>query len=270
MKLRYMGVWLGVAVSLAIGSALAAAPVSSAGTITYWPSTVLSQYVGIKGGQILEVTGENFPPNFRVTLYQCNEGSLGSPDGTINSHTCDMKNTFTGVTNKLGIIHEKIKVDPDGTVATSSPLSIYINHGRQSASRPAVPGDNCGCWGWGIGRRTNTATLIAGPNETWLSPQTVAVTGYYIPPVPAKGPNKDYIVECNPNVLTGDVIACDAAKASTISVKANGDATGHISVVTGAVGDGTCGSGTGDFEVCYLVVGNASGIVTTTPIDFYK
>lgn len=245
--------------------------ISSATTKMYWPATVLSQYTGIKAGQSLTVTGKKFPPNFTVTLYQCNGGALGSPEGTINAKTCDMKNTVTGITNAQGLITETIKVDPNGSVAAQSGFRVYINHGRQGSPRLGRPGapTNCGCWGWGIGTpRPASATLAASPNETWLPTQTVKVTGYHIP-VPAEGTAPDYLEECNPNVLSGDANACDTADAATISVKSNGRAAGSLSVVTGAVGDGTCGSGSGNFEVCYLVVGNASGIVTMTPIDFY-
>jgi hypothetical protein len=274
---------LAVLAATAAIAALSAAPVQaasapsgvhspgSAAARMYWPSTILSQYTGIKAGQSLTVTGEKFPANSTVTLYQCNGGALGSPEGVINSSTCDMKNTVTGTTNAKGVITETITVDPKGSVAAKSGFRIYINHGRLPAVRAGRPetSGGCGCWGWGIGTSTPvSATLVANPTETWLSPQTVKVTGYHIP-VPAQGTAADYLEECNPNVLSGDTNACDTADASTISVKTNGRATGSLPVVTGTVGDGTCGSGTGNFEVCYLVVGNASGIVSTTPIDFY-
>jgi hypothetical protein len=255
--------------ALSVGTAQAArtlpaahqpAPAGSATTKMYWPSLVLSRYINIKPGQSLTLTGEGYAPNSKITFYQCNEGSLGSPEGIINSKTCDLKNTVTGTTGATGVVSVTIKVDPNGNVSHKSALLAYIGH----SSCPTK------CWGWGLGRPPSTiATLVASPDETWQSRQTVKVTGYQVP-VPAPGSPADYLEECNPNVLSGDANACDTADASTISVNTNGRAKGQISVVTGTVGDGTCGSGSGNFEVCYLVVGNASGIVTTTPIDFYK
>jgi hypothetical protein len=126
-------------------------------------------------------------------------------------------------------------------------------------------------WSWAKVSFTTAPFVSTNPTELWLNPQTAKVTGLKIPPVPAG--TTDYAAECNANVLGGDVNACGSAKPVTVS--STGTAKGSLSVVSGTVGDGTCGTSLADI-ICYIVLSNVpNGGGTATPIamgpiDFYE
>ncbi len=244
------------AVALPLGSMIALTSATpAAAAATYYPSVSVNHEDGVKVGETLEVTGKDFPPNTKITLYQCNQGMIDAPNGVFTSKTCDLKNTPTTESSSTGTIATHFKVEV-GTI-DDEPGALIGGHGRFF-------------WGWihisiGIG-----AYLTDRPTETWLKKQTVELSGLDIP-APAAG-TTDVAAECNDNVLSGDTSACGTP--TTVTVNSKGKAKGKLSVIMGTVGDGTCGTGPAD-EVCYIVLANATSGGTPTeiaidPIDFYE
>ncbi len=245
---------LAALLSLGTVAALISATPSVAAKVFY-PSISLSQQTGLKGGETLKVTGEGFPPNTVVTLHQCNQGMLDSPQGVTNSKTCDLKNAPTTTSSSTGTIATTFTVKNKNT---GGEPDIYVEgHCRFG-------------WGWINIEFSKAPFLTSSPTETWLNPQTVELTGLHIPAV-ASG-SADVAAECNDNVLSGDTSACGAPVA--VTVNSAGKVKGKLSVVMGTVGDGTCGTGPAD-EVCYLVLANVPSTGTPTAvaieaIDFYE
>jgi neocarzinostatin family protein len=247
------------AVLLSVGAVAGLAPATpSAAATRYWPSIFLNHYTGVKVGQTLKITGKGFPPRITVTLYQCTQAMLDSPAGVFTKKTCDLAYTPTTRTSSKGTIAATItikKKDIGGQPVTE----VSAHSGRRSN------------WSWVKYSNSDTSPfLTSSPTETWLTPQTVKITGLLIPAV-ATG-TADYAAECNGNVLSGDTKACGTPAHVTVGKK--GGATGKLSVVMGTVGDGTCGTGSAD-EVCYLVLVNltSTGVITpiaTEAIDFYE
>jgi|HubBroStandDraft_1064217.scaffolds.fasta_scaffold100573_1 hypothetical protein len=246
-----------VAISLGTMATLTPATASAAST-HYWPSIFLNHYTGVKVGTTLKVTGKGFSPNTTVTLYQCNQGMLGSPGGVFTKKTCDLRTTRTA------------KTSSKGTLATTFTLKVK-DVDQQAATYTAAHSGKRSNWAW---TRTTTTTkapfIISDPTEPFLNPQTVTLTGLDIPAV-ASG-TEDLAVECNDNVLSDDTKACGTPAPVTVSPK--GTATGKLSVVMGNVGDGTCGTGTAD-EVCYIELVNLTSTdaitpIASDPIDFYE
>jgi hypothetical protein len=248
------------AVLLSLGMVTALAPVTpSAAATKYWPSVTVNHKIGVKDGQVLTVTGKGFPPNGTVTLYQCNQGVLNAPHGVINASTCDLTNTPTTPTSSTGTISTTFTVHNE---QINGQAAIHIvAHGTIGPFE---------AWGWIHIEFNRNAYLTSSPTEPWRNPQTVSLTGLRIPAV-APG-SRDVVAECNPNVLGGDTNACGPP--AQVTVGSTGKATGKLSVVSGTVGDGTCGTGAAD-EVCYLVLANVTSTGTITPIaieaiDFYE
>lgn len=243
-----------------LATVLGVASASSAAVPKFWPSITLNHQVGLKNGQVLKVTGKGFPPNVTVTLYQCNVGLLNAPRGVINASTCDLKNTPTTKTSSTGTISATFKVKNE---QINGQAADYVNSHRKGLFSES--------WGHASIEFSNAAFVSTSPTEPWLNPQTVKVTGLKIPAVPPA--SMDFAAECNANVLSGDVNACGSP--SPLTVNSKGTAKGSLSMVTGTVGDGTCGTGSAD-EVCYVVLVNVpNGGGTVTPIaieavDFYE
>jgi hypothetical protein len=223
----------------------------------YYPSITLSHLTGVKVGETLQVTGKGFPPSTAVTLHQCNQGLLDAPHGVVTKATCDLANSPKTKSSSTGTIAAAIKVevkDVNGEVATCiSAHSSFFD-----------------AWGWICFGADRSPYLTSSPTETWLNPQTVALKGLHIPAA-ATG-SADFAAECNDNVLKADTSACGTPVA--ITVGSTGKVKGKLSVVTGTVGDGTCGTGTAD-EVCYIVLvnvpsGGTPSLVAIEAINFYE
>lgn len=244
--------------SLGAVAALVPATPSAAADTRYRPSIFLNHYTGVKVGEKLKVTGTGFPPHITVTLFQCNQGMLDSPTGVFTKKTCDLAYKPT------------TKTSGKGTIATTITIKVKTIGGQPVTDVSAHSGRRSN-WSWIKYSTSNTAALLnSDPTETWRSPQAVQITGLLIPAV-ASG-TADVAVECNSNVLSGDVKACGSP--ARVTVGSGGKATGKLSVVMGAVGDGTCGTGTAD-EVCYLLLVNLTSTGAITPIaieavDFYE
>lgn len=254
---------IAAAAVLSLGMLTALAPAApSAATTQYWPSIFLNHYTGIKVGEKLKVTGEDFPPKITVAVRQCNQGVLDSAAGVFTKKTCDLGNTTIVKTSSKGTFTSTFTVkvkEIDGLPATTISTHSRVLFGLFDK------------WGWQSDSTSKTASFLTStPTETWLNPQTVKLTGLLIPRFARS--SADYAAECNENVLSGDTKAC--GRLARVGVGSASTVTGKLSLVMGNVGDGTCGTGSAD-EVCYIELVNvtAKGVITpitTEAIDFYE
>jgi hypothetical protein len=104
---RFCGATATVVLLLGVVAALTSATPTSAAT---YPSMSITHPDGIKVGETLKLTGKGFTPDTTVTVYQCNQGMLDSPNGIFNSSTCDLKNTVKTTSSSTGTVTVNFKV----------------------------------------------------------------------------------------------------------------------------------------------------------------
>lgn len=110
--------------------------------------------------------------------------------------------------------------------------------------------------------------LKASPNKNLTNNKVVKVSGSKFT---ADAGETVYIVQCNANIVNNDSNACDENNVVPTTVDSKGKlATAKITVHTGTIGDGTCGTSSSD-KSCYIVVSDATstpGHTAFIPISF--
>lgn len=106
-------------------------------------------------------------------------------------------------------------------------------------------------------------TLIVRPSTTLVNGQKVTVSGYGFTPN-----DQVFLVECLAHATSED--NCDTATATPVTISASGDLPStSFTVITGTIGNGTCGTRASNLDSCALSAGNASGGDSTqTDISF--
>lgn len=119
--------------------------------------------------------------------------------------------------------------------AGTSPSSSPSNAVTPTATTPASP------------------TLVVRPSTQLANGQKVTVSGHGFTPN-----DQVFLVECLAHATgEGD---CSVATATPVTISATGDLPStSFTVITGKIGNGTCGTNASNLDSCALSVGNASG-----------
>jgi hypothetical protein len=101
-----------------------------------------------------------------------------------------------------------------------------------------------------------TPTVTASPSTGLVNGQTVTLTGSNY-----EANHAIFVLECH---SSAGASACDVNHLKTVTTSATGTFSLTFTVVTGAIGDGTCNPG----QSCILAAGDASGVGGAAPITF--
>jgi hypothetical protein len=105
---------------------------------------------------------------------------------------------------------------------------------------------------------TGSPTLKAQPSTSLSSGQTVKVTGSGFKPH-----DQVFLVECLATATSET--GCDTASATPATISGKGLLPStKFKVVTGKIGDGTCGTSAANVNACVINAGNANGSDTAS------
>ncbi len=111
---------------------------------------------------------------------------------------------------------------------------------------------------------TSGPQIKVNPNTSLTNGESVTVSGSGF-----KAGDQVYVVECLANA-TGEN-NCDIATATPVTISASGSLPStSFKVVTGTVGNGTCGTSSSDLNTCDVSAGNASGGDSATAAITFK
>jgi hypothetical protein len=237
---------LGGFASLGIASATAATP-----TITAAPSTALTN------GESVTVTGSGFIANEAVYALEClatATTAAGCDTSTVSAVTTSATGTFTtAVTVATGTVG-------GGTCGTSSTdltaCAISVSTNPPSADEATTPIT------FALPSPTTTTTkppIKVGPRRLHVAPTVnlrngssirISGTGF-------KPHDQVYIVECL--ATSKSQAGCDLKTLRPVKISATGVLGAvTIKVITGKIGNGTCGTTAKNLKSCSISVANAS------------
>lgn len=228
---------------------LALAPLSLIGTGTASaislavPSISISPSVGLTNNQEVTITGTGFAPNqaslvalecveTATSIAGCNTTAL---DPITVSATGQVTSTFYVATGPIG----------NGTCGTSAADATCLISIGSTATNSVVAYASI-----------NFATgpgVAASPSTNLANGASVSITGSDFAPG-----DSVYAVECLETATTE--AGCDTGTATPITVSSTGTLPStSFKVVTGAVGNGTCGTSATNYDDCIIEVANIKG-----------
>jgi hypothetical protein len=220
---------------------------------TQVPSLTISPSIGLTNNQEVTITGTGFAANeaslvaveciaTATSVAGCN---VGSPDPITVNASGDFTSTFYVATGTIGN-------GSCGTTAANAACLISIGN----SSTGAVVAYSVISFASGPG-------VAVSPGTNLTNGATVAITGAdYTPGLPV------YAVECLATSTTE--AGCATGTATPITVSSTGTLPStSFKVVTGTIGNGTCGTSATNYDACVIEVATITGTdVGVTTIDF--
>lgn len=224
----------GMAFVGAIGSGAATVSVP---TITITPSS------GLTNGQVVTVTGTGFTPNASVAAVECNGSALtaaGCNTTAPNILSVDASGDFSDT--NFAVATGTVGNGTCGTSATDATCLISIGTTSGALLTFATMSFASG------------PGLSASPTTGLTNGQAVTLTGNNFTPGDTL-----YAVECLATATTP--AGCDTATATPITASSTGTLPQtSFKVVTGTVGNGSCGTSATNFNGCIIEVANAKEV----------
>ncbi|MFY9782782.1 MAG: neocarzinostatin apoprotein domain-containing protein, partial [Acidimicrobiales bacterium] len=227
--------------------AIVFATVSLAGTIgasattTAVPSITLSPSIGVTNGQTVTITGTGFSPGASLVAVECNATAAtvaGCNTSVLDPITVsasgDVSSTFDVATGTVG----------NGTCGTSAAdAKCVISIGTTSGTLVA----------FSLFSFASGPGVAVSPSTNLANGQSVTITGSDFTPA-----DDVYAVECL-ETATSEA-GCDTGTATPITVGSTGALPStSFKVVTGTVGNGSCGTSATNYDGCVIEVANLSG-----------
>ena len=238
---------------------LATAASAAGPTIQLTPST------GLQGGTAVSVSGSGFQAN--ETLYALECINLGA---STNQTDCDTNTVAIATTSATGTFTTSVTVVTGTIASTATPstcgtsstdltnCAIVVSTNPPSADAALAPIT----FALPTTTTTTTTTTIPvnhGPRRFHVAPTTklkngskvkVSGTGF-------KPGDHVYVVECLANSTSQS--GCDLSTLHPVTITGSGVLRAfNFKVVTGKIGNGTCGTKASNLKSCSLSVANAS------------
>ncbi len=265
MRVRKISISAVVAI-VTVAGALTVAGVASAAhkSPRTGPTVMVTPSTGLTNGQTVMVSGSGFANGDSVYILQCQNpptgqsscnvggvvpatidgsGNLPSTSFTVTTGVFGTTTCGTGPSDLSNCVIEVANLAE--TDAGAAPITFATPSSTTTTSSPTTTTT--------LVTSTGPRTVKATPSSNLHNGQRVVVTGSNF-----KAGDHVFIIECRRGAKGQK--GCDLATLKAVTVKSNGrlPAT-KFKVVTGKIGNGTCGTTKANRNGCEVSVGNAAG-----------